>query len=78
MLVENGRNGVRFISISVRFWPVTHIRLRMPRPHKRKNPGGPGFDRGAGGGTRTHTLLRAADFESAASTVPPLRRGREV
>lgn len=33
---------------------------------------------GAEGGTRTHTLLRAADFESAASTVPPLRRGREV
>jgi hypothetical protein len=24
--------------------------------------------RGAGSGTRTHTLLRAADFESAAST----------
>lgn len=23
---------------------------------------------GAGGGNRTHTLLRAADFESAAST----------
>ena len=51
---------------------TTHV------PQKRKNPGGPGSDRGAGGGTRTHTLLRAADFESAASTIPPLRRGREV
>ncbi len=30
--------------------------------------------RGAEGGIRTHTPLRAADFESAASTIPPLRR----
>ena len=29
---------------------------------------------GAEGGIRTHTPLRAADFESAASTIPPLRR----
>ena len=29
-----------------------------------------------GGGTRTRTLLKAADFESAASTIPPLRHGR--
>ena len=29
---------------------------------------------GADGGTRTHTLLRAADFESAASAIPPHRR----
>ena len=28
----------------------------------------------AGGGTRTHTPRRAADFKSAASTVPPPRR----
>ena len=28
----------------------------------------------AEGGIRTHTPLRAADFESAASTIPPLRR----
>src|SRR5690606_13576369 len=33
---------------------------------------------GAEGGTRTHTVLRPADFESAASTIPPLRRGRAV
>src|SRR5262245_15213099 len=30
---------------------------------------------GAGGGSRTHTPLRAADFESAASAIPPLRHG---
>ena len=29
---------------------------------------------GAGGGSRTHTALRPADFESAASAIPPLRR----
>ena len=29
---------------------------------------------GAGGGSRTHTPLRAADFESAASAIPPLRQ----
>jgi hypothetical protein len=28
---------------------------------------------GAGGGSRTHTALRPADFESAASAIPPLR-----
>src|SRR5690606_10608107 len=33
---------------------------------------------GTGGGTRTPTLLRAADFESAASTIPPLRRGTRI
>ena len=26
---------------------------------------------GAGGGTRTHTLLRKTDFKSVASTIPP-------
>ena len=30
---------------------------------------------GAGGGSRTHTPLRAEDFESSASAIPPLRRG---
>ena len=29
----------------------------------------------AGGGSRTHTPLRATDFESAASAIPPLRPG---
>src|SRR5690606_4275724 len=33
---------------------------------------------GTGGGTRTLTMSPSADFESAASTVPPLRRGREL
>ena len=28
-----------------------------------------------GGGTRTHTRLPSTDFESVASTIPPLRRG---
>lgn len=28
---------------------------------------------GAGDGSRTHTTLRSADFESAASAIPPLR-----
>ena len=37
-----------------------------------RRAGGPGY---AGGGTRTPTLLPAADFESAASAIPPLRRG---
>src|SRR5216684_7627196 len=31
------------------------------------------FKSGAGGGSRTHTPLRATDFESAASAIPPLR-----
>ena len=31
---------------------------------------------GTEGGTRTPTLLRAVDFESTASTIPPLRHGR--
>src|SRR5690606_34664869 len=36
-------------------------------------------DPGAGGGTRTHTLLRAADFESAASTDSATpARGRSI
>ncbi len=30
---------------------------------------------GTGSGTRTHTSLRSADFESAASSIPPSRRG---
>ena len=47
---------------------------RQARKKPRRNAGLPGAE----GGTRTHTLLRAADFESAASTVPPLRRGRGV
>jgi hypothetical protein len=29
----------------------------------------------AEGGTRTHTPLQEADFKSAASTIPPPRRG---
>ena len=29
---------------------------------------------GAGGGNRTHTAVRPADFKSAASTVPPPRQ----
>ena len=33
---------------------------------------------GAGGGTRTHTLSPAADFESATSTIPSHRRGPYV
>ena len=33
------------------------------------------FKIGAGGGSRTHTPLRATDFESAASAIPPLRQG---
>src|SRR5690606_42026836 len=43
-----------------------------------------GFFCGTGGRTRTDTLFRAADFESAASAIPPLRlsimylRGREL
>jgi hypothetical protein len=30
------------------------------------------------GGTRTHTPLRALDFESSASAIPPLRHGSEI
>jgi hypothetical protein len=33
---------------------------------------------GTGGGSRTHTALRPADFESAASAIPPLRHGRFI
>ena len=33
---------------------------------------------GAGAGTRTLTPLRAADFKSAASAIPPLRPGRSL
>src|SRR5581483_11688929 len=45
---------------------------------RRRMPAGAGG--GAPGGTRTPTSLRTADFESAASTVPPLgpRAGREA
>ena len=32
----------------------------------------------AGGGIRTRTPLRAADFKSAASALPPLRRGQRT
>ena len=34
----------------------------------------PLFLHGAEGGTRTLTLLRTQDFESSASTIPPLRQ----
>ena len=32
------------------------------------------MEAGTGSGTRTHTGLRPADFESAASSIPPSRR----
>ena len=45
---------------------------------KRESPGGPPRARfisksGAEGGIRTHTPVKAADFKSAASTIPPPR-----
>ncbi len=57
---------------------VGALPLQLPgackRPHGRLvlPPWGGAY--GAEGGIRTHTPLRAADFESAASTIPPLRR----
>ena len=57
---------------------VGALPLQIPgackRPHGRLvlPPWGGAY--GAEGGIRTHTPLRAADFESAASTIPPLRR----
>ena len=41
----------------------------------RKNPG---KRSGAGGGSRTHTLLPAPDFESSASAISPLRHGGDM
>lgn len=34
-------------------------------------------DNSTEGGTRTHTPLRAPDFESGASAIPPLRHTKE-
>ncbi|SON97369.1 hypothetical protein XFF6990_440135 [Xanthomonas citri pv. fuscans] len=50
--------------------PHPDERLHSKKPH-RTSPEGLSLvlqQLGAEGGTRTHTLLRAADFESAAST----------
>src|SRR5690606_31968170 len=72
---------------------MTQIARPCRQSNARRGPGGtgawphgPNADMkriaGAEGGTRTHTLLRAADFESAASTdsatsagIPRLARG---
>ena len=44
----------------------------------RKKPAETGILSGAGGGTRTLTNSRAADFESAASAISPLRLKRDA
>ena len=42
-------------------------------PEKLDFKGFPGLASYAGDGTRTHTILLSADFESAASAIPPHR-----
>ena len=48
--------------------PRLGVAIGALAPVDRHVEGMVGSHSGAGGGTRTHTLLRAADFESAAST----------
>ena len=50
----------------------------QPKSRKTRKPAiarGLSVASGTEGGTRTPTLLRAVDFESTASTIPPLRHG---
>ena len=50
------------------------ISWSIQKENSRTSLGHLGFCTGAGGGTRTLTHSRAADFESAASAISPLRR----
>ena len=63
-----------FIEVLTKLRPAAIVvTTRSGRPQIQRGRQ-PSLDGGAGGGSRTPTSRRTTDFESVASSIPPLRR----